>query len=161
MKEFTQTDLDPGNCWQTAVACILEVDPSELPDQTEIEGRQGKQYQNALNAYLEYHHGLVYADVDDWVYAGMTVRDPGWHILVGATVRTTPEKPIYHCIVGRYGEPVWDPHPSRAGLTLVKRWGVLGPLPERIRLWRKEMLEKSKPGDWDFLCVCPACAKQP
>jgi hypothetical protein len=157
MKEFTQTDLDPGNCWQTAVACVLEVEPRALPSQTAVEA-QGKAYQNALNAYLEHHHGMLYTELEDYQTLGVTLPDPGWHLLVGPTVRTTPERRIHHCVVGHHGAPAWDPHPSRAGLTEVRRWGILCPLHDRLRRWRKEMLEKS-PGDWDFLCVCPTCAR--
>lgn len=101
MKEFTQTNLD--------------VDPEVLPSQAVLEAAE-KGYHNALNAYLEHHHGLVYAELEDYAFSSVDVRDPGFHLLIGPTVRTTPERRIHHCVVGRYGEAVWDPHPTRAGL---------------------------------------------
>lgn len=154
MKEFTQTNTDPGNCWQTALACILEVEPDLLPDQVALE-KAKKDYRNALNAYLEHHHNLVYAELEDYQFAGIMPREPGWHLLGGPTVRTEPIRSVHHVVVGRYGEMVWDPHPSRAGLVSVKRWGTLGPLPDRLRAWRREMMAKG--GQWDFDCVCPVC----
>jgi len=154
MREFTQTNLDPGNCWQTAIACILEVEPSLLPDQVALEAAN-KQYNNALNAYLEHHHGLMYSELEDYQFGGILVREPGFHLLFGPTVRTTAERNIHHVVVARHGEMVWDTHPSRAGLTVVKRWGILAPLPDRVRWWRKEMLAGG--GQWDFKCVCPTC----
>jgi hypothetical protein len=157
MREFTQSNTDPGNCWQTAVACILEEDPARLPDQVDLEAR-GKNYHNALNAYLEVHHGLIYAEVEDFVWCGIWARDPGWHVMIGPTVRTCEPKNIHHVIVARHGAPMWDPHPSRAGLLEIRRWGLLNPLPERIRLWRREVSAKS-PSAWEFGCVCPECAK--
>jgi hypothetical protein len=154
MKEYTQTNLEPGNCWQTAVACVLDVNPDELPDQVEFD-TSGKSYMNALNAYLEAHHGLIYSEIEDFVTVGLLPREPGWHVLIGPTVRTKPPKEIHHCIVGHYGVPIWDPHPSRAGLLIVRRWGIIAPLHDRIRTWRKEMMEKGS--DWEFACVCRKC----
>lgn len=158
MKEYTQTNTDPGNCWQTGVACVLEVDPTYLPDQVALEAA-GKNYHNALNAYLEHHHGMVYCELEDFVTLTVMPREPGWHLLSGPTVRTCEPKNIHHVVVARYGQMVWDPHPSRAGLLSVRRWGVLGPLHERVRAWRKEMTKRS-PGQWEFHCVCPVCQSE-
>lgn len=66
MKYFTQSQLAPhGNCWQTAIACILEVEPDTLPPQSEIDtwphevlGGWGM-YSNCLQGYLRKHHGLA------------------------------------------------------------------------------------------------------
>ncbi len=156
MKQYTQSNTDPGNCWQTAVACILEVDPAELPDQVALEGA-GKQYTNRLNAYLGQHHGLMYSELEDYQWLGIMPREPGWHLIIGPTIRTTETHRIHHVVVGRFGEEFWDPHPSRAGLTEPRRWGILAALPNRIRDWRKEMLAKG--GEWEFDCVCPACVR--
>lgn len=153
MKEFTQTSLAPvGNCWQTAVACILEVDPAELPDQTTLDRKLvdgqwvGDSYNNPLQAYLRKHRGLAQVDlhVPDEALAMLYVR--GYHLITGRTVRTD-ERGIRHCAVGRDGSPVWDPHPSRAGLTDEIRWSVLAPYPEEWKRYR----------DVEDTCVCPSC----
>lgn len=152
MREFTQTNLDPGNCWQTAIACILEVEPERLPDQVAIESGK-RSYMNALNAFLEAHHGLMYSEVFDYQFGGLDVKEPGWHILAGPTVRT-PVSRIHHVVVARYGATVWDPHPSRAGLVEVERWGLLAPLPDRIKVFRDQ---RRVNGDPELTCQCPAC----
>jgi hypothetical protein len=55
----------------------------------------------------------------------------GRSIVVGSTTRGTGE----HAVVGDGGEIAWDPHPTRTGLTAVKRSYVLeawpGPEPSR------------------------------
>lgn len=135
MKGYTQTHLAPvGNCWQTAVACILEVDPGELPDQAThdmklVDGKwTGQSYNNVLQAYLRKHHGLAYVEthLPEEALARLSVH--GHHLITGRTVRTD-ERGIRHCVVGRDGAVVWDPHPSRAGLTDDLRWSLLVPYP--------------------------------
>lgn len=149
----TQTSLHPeGNCWQTCVACILGVEPEELPDQAALERvppgeTYGKGYGNALGAYLRDHHGLFYIQQDPHeVLPFARLREPGYHMLVGPTPRT-PETGAFHVVVGRHGEIVWDPHPSHAGLTDVTGWGFLVPFPEK---WAKAWFR--------IPCVCPRCA---
>lgn len=157
VKEYTQSSVSPGNCWQTAVACILEIDPAELPDQVAIETTTPGLFMNAINAYLEQHHGLMYSEVYDYQFGALLVRDPGWHLLDGPTVRT-PTNGSEHVIVGRNGEPVWDPHPSRAGLTTVKRWGILAPLLDRLREEREKLRTGENAARWQSLfCACPRC----
>lgn len=153
MREWTQTNVDPGNCWQTAVACILDLDPAELPDQVAIEAAK-KSYSNALNAFLERHHGLMYSEVYDYQIGALAVRDPGWHMLVGPTVRTASNGGRNHVVVARHGVMVWDPHPSRAGLIEVERWGILASLPARILQFRDE---RRAQGDTEMTCACPKC----
>jgi hypothetical protein len=168
MKPFTQSNLDPGNCWQTAIACILGVDPETLPPQHEIEGpaaevlRGWGSYTNVLNAYLAKHHGLIYFEVQRYQFGGVRPSRPE-HILCGPTVRTEAHKAagrqqFNHCVVARNGVAVWDVHPSRAGLIGVDSWGVLGDrqpdhdagLSERRR--REDEIYRLI---WD--CLCPVC----
>lgn len=176
MKEYTQSDTTTGNCWQTCVACVLEVDPSSLPCQVTHDGPGHKMsgwgaYQNILNGYLGKHWGLNYTEIPDYAFGALQVKDPGYHMLVGPTVRTEAHKAagrfhVNHMVVARYGEMVWDPHPSRAGLTVVERWAVLAPLPQRVledRLERGKKLRDEGRGDaedfWKIFidCMCPAC----
>jgi len=152
MLELTQTSLYPeGNCWQTCIASLLDLDPAALPSQPDIEHRTadrpvGGSYSNAVNAYLRRHHGLFYTALFAYQMTPIEVRAPGWHMLEGETVRT-PESREHHVVIGRYGEVAWDPHPSRAGLTKVLRWSFLVPFPE-------DMLGVV----WDRIpCLCSAC----
>lgn len=150
--ELTQTNTDPGNCWQTAVACILEVPAEALPDQVLIEAG-GQRYWNFLGAYLEAHHQLMYTEVPDYQHPAL--RPVGHHLLVGPTVRTSPEHDIHHVVVGVAGYMVWDPHPSRAGLLTVEKWGVLTPQTAVVRTQRERMRANGLIAP----CACPTCAR--
>lgn len=168
MKHFTQTRLAPwGNCWQTAIACILEVDPEEMPPQSEIEEMSASKakpgggwllYSNALNGYLKTHHGLVYSEIQKFQFKSVRpVRS--LHTLNGPTVRSKEfeKQRIYHinhCVVAKDGAIVWDPHPSRAGLIDVDSWGVLG---EAITVdsEREKRLWEDAGYRLVFGCLCP------
>lgn len=150
MTPFTQSNTDPGNCWQTGMACLLDVPAETLPDQVAIE-TAGSSYNNALLAYLERHHGLTFARIPVWQLPGLRLL--GFHLMVGPTVRTTEARPVQHVIVGHEGEGVWDPHPSRAGLTSVVNVEILVPIPDDIRQGRSRMRAS---GLIDG-CSCPSC----
>lgn len=161
MKFHTQTSLEPGNCFQTAVACLLDVEPEEVPDQlvndakrvTHPDGSatwEGPHYVTALNAYLRTHHGLAYMEVHypiELFTHAVQLREPGYHLMTGRTVRS-PVNNSRHVVVGRFGELVWDPHPSRAGLIEDVNYAFLLPFPQS---WKKI------PGT-ETPCVCPKCA---
>lgn len=190
MIELTQAHSGEfGSCWQTAIACLLELPAEVLPDQHVIEKaatmRKRAQstseplpeyfaghysYQNALNAYLTKHHGLGYQQEPAWKMAALQFREPGWHIALGPTTRNE----FYHCVVARYGAPVWDTSPSRAGLSRVDSFGWLVPVAEASRateghLWhflsegavKRDLLEWSQRADKapqiSTLCCCPLC----
>lgn len=154
MTPHTQTNIDPGNCWQTAVACVLDVDPDSMPAQCDHEsvdesGKLQGSYGNALRSYLREHHRLTYTEIYPHQFAVLQMKDPGYHVLIGPTIRSA-ENGRNHAVVGRYGAMVWDPHPSRAGLLSVASWGLIGPFP----------------ADWDefwsrsgVLCECPNCKR--
>lgn len=156
MKFYIQSSLEHpyGNCWQTAVACILDVEPGELPSQATYH----TSYLNQLNAYLEKHHDKMYTCLHSeylWrsVLHAYGKHPEGHYCWEGPTVRT-PVHGADHVVVARGDKMVWDVHPSGAGLTQVKRWGLIGPIPDDIRAWRGKMREK---GDKDVDCVCPKC----
>lgn len=158
MKEFTQTHLYPkGNCWQTAVACIIDTDPEELPSQfsSYYEDKRDDgtivlrmSYNNALQAYLRKHHGLAYVEFHSPPEAFINVRFRGYHIMTGLTVRSAEYGGQRHVVVGRDGKVVWDPHPSRLGLTDEINFAVLCPFPKS---WERQWK------DADDKCVCPKC----
>ena len=156
MKELTQTSLYPkGNCWQTSVACLLEIDPEAMPPQSDYDwvdtlpSRErdfGPGYHNALNGYLAKHHALTYVEMHQpsTLYPLLRIEPPGWHLLTGRTVRSDEYGGQRHVVVARFGVIVWDPHPSHAGLLDEIRWAFLVPFPPE---W------ESSEND----CVCPSC----
>jgi len=156
MIPYTQTNLDPGNCWQTAIASILEVPVETLPDQSVCDiwekpnpndyttwKRLDPCYNGELRSYLYTHHKLAYLVLSPYIQTVLQVKPPGIHLMSGETVRT-PYNRTNHIVIANNGEMVWDPHPSRAGLTKVVSWGMLMPYPD----------------DWEVArmqCHCPAC----
>ena len=148
MIKYTQTNLSPGNCWQTCIASILEVDPLHLPDQATIDAN-GKHasadYTNALGSYLRKHHGLIYIQIPCWHVAG-SLNLSGYHLIIGETVRT-PENNRRHVVVGLDGKWCWDPHPSRKFLTKMLSYGILVP---RLNIPGIEDLYADE-------CICPRC----
>ena len=142
MIKYTQTNIVPGNCWQTVVASVLEIPPERLPDQSIYDSR----YQNELGAYLRKHHNLAYVSLQPYFMGVLEVKEPGIHFMSGETERT-PQTKAMHVVIARYGELLWDPHPSRAGLTSVLYWSFLVTYPKEWSLVSSTVLE----------CHCPAC----
>lgn len=163
MRYETQNNVDPGNCWQTAVACIFDLDPNELPPQVELVEGKWKwvdRWQNHLNAFLHKHHGLQYRALHETEISGL-LRIYGHHpygvyLWEGETVRTDSRR-NEHVVVARGDKMIWDPHPSQAGLTKVKRWGIFcPPSPDIKEHWDKLITG----GDKDLTCRCATCAKE-
>lgn len=164
----TQSNLWPGNCWQTAIASVLGLPAESLPDQVRCElfskSNGGSAYYSyVVRAYLDKHHGLSLAYLHgEHLIAALRMRTPGLHLVEGPTVRTPHNGGVEHVCVGLDGELVWDVHPSRAGLTRIDRWGLFIPAPAHERE-RRAQLAKSKPGTDDWLnntCHCPDCCGQ-
>lgn len=155
MIELTQTSLHPsGNCWQTCIACILELDPETLPPQKEYdkvstnekgETVYGPMYNVALRAYLRKHHNLTYIEPHVPEEALQILKVEGYHMITGKTVRSDAQNGVRHVVVAKDGKMVWDPHPSRAGLSEDLRWGLLIPWPKN---WHYSA---------DTPCECPGC----
>lgn len=163
MRELTQTELDPGNCWQTAIACVLDLDASALPPQRHYdwcvpavaEGTGdtiGPSYNAALVAYLRTHHRLAYVEIEPVLREIVTLNDPGLHFMSGKTERGATNGGRRHIVVAQRGRMIWDPHPSRAGLIGETRWFALAPFPAA---WDATWSRHMKP------CACPACGAPP
>lgn len=161
MRKLTQTSLDPGNCWQTCIACILDLDPEAPPPQVDYDKREpvegvgfchiGPSYMSVLQRYLRKHHGLAYVEIHypPEVYSALAIRD-GLHMMTGRTVRSATNGNQRHVVVGIDGRMYWDPHPSRAGLTEDINNAFLIPFPKS---WEASW-NRDNNGD----CVCRACA---
>lgn len=147
MRELTQTSFHPaGNCWQTCIACILDIDPAEMPPQEKYDWN----YHSTVNWYLREHHNLAYVEIHlpEESLSILQIAPPGYHMLTGRTVRSDAQDGARHVVVGQYGKMVWDPHPSRAGLLEEIRWGLLIPFPKS---WRDSSLNLDP-------CECPRCS---
>lgn len=159
LREQTQANTSPGNCWQAAVACVLDVDQAELPPQCEIEAWNNQvlggwgSYSNVLNGYLTKHHSLEYSTVYERSFSAIQPIH-GYHVICGPSVRT-PDTGSHHCVVGHLGVEVWDPHPTRAGLTQHTEWGVFGE-----RRYRPPSIMRERnviAHDLVFGCLCSEC----
>lgn len=173
MKHFTQTVTASaangwaGNCWQTCVAMMLDVDPETMPAQAECDlcttnddGTRGSRverapyYSDRLRAYLREHHSLSYVEIHcpQESLALLRVADPGWHMMTGLTIRSANYGGMRHVVIGRYGEVAWDPHPSHAGLLDEIQWSFLVPYP---KAWRKYDAQRWADGKQPDACRCP------
>jgi hypothetical protein len=105
----------PANCFAAAIASILEVSLSAVPDEADFWKpgmgleESGKLYEPAVHAWLrERGYLLICVDVVNVFYAGAEF-DP-FCILSGLSPRNPK---VHHAIVARGNKPVHDPHPSR------------------------------------------------
>src|SRR4051812_4006403 len=137
MRFLTQSNVSPGNCWQTCVAMLLDVEAEVLPAQVkEVDGKMVStdRYMNRLNAYLFKHYSLHYVCVHGTEINGLLKAyghpPEGIYTWEGETVRS-PVTQCDHVVVAQGDKLLWDPHPSRVGLLEVKRWGLLSP-PSRL-----------------------------
>lgn len=108
-----------GNCAQSAFASILDLDINLVPhfadgllDNSE---ENGEIYMDRINSWLKtLGLGLISFSVGpeyltDW--AGSLSEATEYYLISGWTERET-----YHVCVGKDGEVVHDPHPSKSGL---------------------------------------------
>lgn len=109
-----------GNCLQSAIASALGLDLDAVPHFGSYAW-----WEPAVRLWLR-GRGLDWRQVDG-IPAGRSIT-------VGTTIRGTGD----HAVVGDSGEVAWDPHPTRTGLTVVKRSYVL----------------EEQPGPEPSCCVC-------
>lgn len=169
------TQTTPTNCWQTAVACILNLPIDALPPQSEIEALPLKvldgygSYTNVLNGYLMKHHRLRYTTIQEHQFSSIIPSRP-YHVMCGPTIRTEQHlqegRPnVHHAVVGRFGSLVWDVHPSGAGLLKATSWGLFGRISTPDLL---AFLQGIAAPDYQgkppavgkrlvYHCLCPAC----
>lgn len=113
-----------GDCYRTAIACVLEREPSEVPHFMDFTWGEWE-----ARKWLKAEYGLTIAQTrvdkmsNGWVLNLAKGEHDVFHLMIGDTVRG-----LKHAVVGRNGSVVWDPHPSRAGLTTVTEMEFLIPL---------------------------------
>lgn len=122
MKPVNQTILhDPenglvGNCFQAAVASVLELPLELIPHFVKDHPGEGSEWWIAFLEWLEpqglyaVNYGTTYEDGTPLLDG--TIR--GWHLMGGESPRDN-----HHSVVGWNGKMIFDPHPSRDGLSKV------------------------------------------
>lgn len=124
---LTQTITDTsgpaiGDCWRTAIACLLDLDdPEEVPHFIAIDMARGDGDSTAwwtdTVAFVEEH--LAPGDTFHLLeptFPVYEIPELGWgHVIATGP---SPRGPWKHSVLvdAITGELVWDPHPSRAGL---------------------------------------------
>lgn len=102
----TNTSKVTGNCWQTAVASVLELEPEQVPHfvKAERDGIVEDWWKYTFN-WL-YYHNLYIHNIERHLYTNEH------YLVMGRTKRGT-----YHVCVYLNGKMVHDPHPDASGLT--------------------------------------------
>ena len=133
-----QAQLFDTDCFRTCVACLLDLEPWEVPDFVgDEDDRGGGQWWIAFGQWLS-ARGLAAVSIHDQVGHSLTVWRDLYHVASAMGPRGRR-----HAVVGRLEADdkelrwhlVHDPHPSGAGLTEEPdRFYFLLPLdPARIR----------------------------
>jgi hypothetical protein len=110
VSEVTQTILlgdpsgRPGNCLQAAVASLFDLDLEDVPHFAESDG----DWEAEFEAWVETVGYRI-------VWRGPSGSPPAFGLAFGFTNRSGER----HAVVYRDGAMMWDPHPSRDGLTSV------------------------------------------
>lgn len=126
MSEVTQTillgnpDGRPGNCLQAAVASLLDLDLQAVPHFAE----STRDWFEDIATFAR-DHGY------DLTQHGPGHEPPVFGLAFGFTNRSSER----HAVVYRDGVMVWDPHPSRDGLTSVRTYVDF----DRIAMPREEV----------------------
>jgi len=110
-----------GNCFQAAVASILELPLEDVPhvmihDDWDVR----------LHEWLS-QFNLWTVAVDAKIAKEYNHIPAGYHLISGQS----PRGDFWHTVVGYQGEMVHDPHPSRDGLTEEEVWRFFVPTLER------------------------------
>lgn len=102
-----------GNCWQTAIASVLDLQLEDVPHFIEIDDL----------------HGVDWWDYSiDWAwFRGYELVDPERHIYTNEYYLASGPSPrgnFWHVVVCKNGKMVHDPHPSQAGLVSMESFTV-------------------------------------
>lgn len=116
-----------GDCYRTAIACLLDLPPSSVPHFYGDVKQTDEEVKAQLQDWLKREHGLAIATVNfnDQLPMADVIRfvgkwNSGMHYLFsGLSVRGTS-----HVIICRDGEVVHDPHPDGSGILKAYDGGV-------------------------------------
>lgn len=102
-----------GDCQRAVLASLLELPIEQVPHFLQDANGNPDEYWAALQRFCR-SHGFVYLTVPSRS-GGAFFGDEGviYHEISGPSPRGNG---VFHAVVGRNGEVVFDPHPSREGL---------------------------------------------
>lgn len=121
MLNQNQTQLhDPangvtGNCMSAVIANLLHLPIENVPI------FYGEDWLIQLNKWLKpFGLGYLVVESDMFKFSDFGIRGC-YHDVAGTTNRF---EGVYHATIGIDGEVVFDPHPSKTGLTEVREFGI-------------------------------------
>jgi hypothetical protein len=105
-----------GDCHRTAIACVLDLEPGQVPHYGELYFDDSKQFHAAFEDWLK-KRGLrtvmmIFDCSLDDVLTSMGNTSPGAYYLLGGRSKTG----VGHTVIGCGNTVAWDPHPDDIGL---------------------------------------------
>lgn len=100
--------IQKGNCFQAAVASIMDLSIDEVPNFIEY---SDDEWFEKFIGFLD-ERGYEYA----WRYADDGQENKGYSIGSGISPRARKDRRITHAVICLDGEMVFDVHPSRDGV---------------------------------------------
>lgn len=94
-----------GNCFQTCVASLLEIDAGIIPD-LDLDVSD-EEWWNSIRCWLNTH---------GWDIIPMNTEEARTLLVLGIAVGRSPRGPFNHAVVWKNGTMVHDPHPCGGGL---------------------------------------------
>jgi hypothetical protein len=127
MKYHKQTILhDPkngsyGDCYRTALACILDLDPHEVPHFMHgLSNDEGALFEARVDQWLQPlgYSKIVVAFAADLalpdLLSNLAINSPHNYFLLGG--QTPRGNGVGHIVVGYHDKVIHDPHPSNCGV---------------------------------------------
>jgi len=123
MKPIMQTKFnEDGNCWQAAVASLLEIPLEAVPDFS------NKANPNRQTDWFTHFSHWLFDEFSMFVWIYNPEREiPAFHILAGESPRG-----FSHAVVARKDEIIHDPHPEGGGLVKLEERYLFFPLSPRV-----------------------------
>ena len=122
MRKLTQTKIHAktinGNCFPTAIACILDLDdPNEVFQTQDFDESDSRLALGGLLKWLA-KRGYIFYNIENHSMA----RKDEYYLVTGESPR---DSSIWHVVIYQNGEMVWDPHPDRTGIVNEKHIEVI------------------------------------
>lgn len=105
-----------GNCWQTAVASVLDLKLEQVPHFVDADERFGVDWWEYTVNWL-WHNGYDIFRPDRHLYTNE------YYLVSGKS----PRGDFYHVVIYKNGKMVHDPHPSQAGVLTEETMEVIRP----------------------------------
>lgn len=105
-----------GNCWQTAIACVLDLELDEVPHFVDLHDTHGIDWWHYTTEWL-YHRGYEIYRIPTHLYTNE------YYFVSGLS----PRGNWFHVVIYRNGKMVHDPHPSGEGILEEEDFEVIRP----------------------------------